>query len=86
MRGEAEPGPARVTLPVVGDFTAENDRPTFHPACVEFGDGGLCLRPLPWFGSADLRGIGGADALLELAPGAVSLRAGDTVNAVLLNA
>ena len=58
-------------------FASVNDRPTFHPAKLE--DGGSRVRALPWFGSADLRGLTAADALIVLPPGDVRYAAGEAV-------
>jgi molybdopterin molybdotransferase len=85
LRGEdvAQTPPAR--LPIAQPFQSENDRPTYHPSVIEWGADGLAIRPLPWFGSADLRGIAQANALLVLAPGEQSFRAGELVPAILLD-
>src|SRR5262245_42784269 len=84
LAGEREPGPRQAPLPIAEDFRTENDRPTYHPARLEIVDQGLRVRPLPWFGSADLRGISGANALLALPPGVQSCRAGESVPVILL--
>lgn len=68
-------------LQLTAAFTASNDRPTFHPARREGTHG---VTPLPWFGSADLRGLLAADALLALPPGEVEYREGAWVESVLL--
>ncbi len=57
------------------DFAASNDRPTFHPVRVS----GNRMTPLPWTGSADLRGLLAADALWQLPAGDVTYAAGDAV-------
>jgi molybdopterin biosynthesis enzyme len=57
---------------------AHHDRPTYHPATVMPGG----IRPLPWFGSADLRGLLDADAFLVLPPGEVSYAPGDPVEVI----
>ena len=68
--------------PVAGrlaaDFVASNDRPTFQPVRLS----GHAVTPLPWFGSADLRGLLAADALWHLPAGDVRYAAGDAVNVV----
>ena len=60
------------------DFAATNDRPTFHPVTLS----GSRVTPLPWTGSADLRGLLAADALWRLPAGDVSYAAGDAVSVV----
>jgi len=84
MRGESQPQPRQATLPIAEDFRGDNDRQTYHPARLEVGDWGARVRPLAWFGSADLRGIARANALIALPPGAQSFHAGDVVPVVPL--
>jgi molybdopterin molybdotransferase len=84
LRGESQPHPRQVSLPIAEEFRADNDRPTYHPARLEVGQWGVRMRPLAWFGSADLRGIAGANALIVLPPGAQSFHVGDVVPVVLL--
>jgi molybdopterin molybdotransferase len=62
-------------------LTATNDRPTFHPARRHETNQ---VEPLPWFGSADLRALLAADALIALPPGDVKYGDGDPVQVVLL--
>lgn len=80
LAGHRDPGPATATLPLSEPLAAKNDRPTFHPAKLE----GTAVRPLPWFGSADLRAILSADALLALPPGELLYEAGQTIDAILV--
>jgi molybdopterin molybdotransferase len=68
LGGHAEPGPEIIPLTLTDDFSADNNRPTYHPAIVN----GTRVRPLPWFGSAD--------AFLELPAGPLNYRAGEAVN------
>jgi molybdopterin molybdotransferase len=83
MSGDAIPGPAFVPLPLAAPFTARNDRPTYGPARLEAADG-LRVRPSDWFGSADLRGLLVADALVCLPAGTVDMRAGEPLPTLLL--
>lgn len=82
-------GHARLDLPSVGaalteDFAHHGDRPTYHPAALSLSETGWAARPLPWFGSADLRAFLAADALLVLPPGERGYRAGERVEALRL--
>jgi molybdopterin molybdotransferase len=83
MTGDGNPGPAFVALPLAGGFAAKNDRPTFAPARLDSTDG-LRVRPGDWFGSADLRGLLTAEALVSLPAGAVQYAAGDTLPTLML--
>lgn len=80
LAGHRDPGPNTVTLPLGEPLSAKNDRPTYHPAKLE----GTAVRPLPWFGSADLRALLTADALLVLPSGEVRYEAGQPISAVLI--
>lgn len=51
------------------DFAYPTDRPTYHPASLEANAQGWQVRPVQWFGSADLRGASRANALVLLPAG-----------------
>jgi molybdopterin molybdotransferase len=70
-----------VALPLSEPLTANHDRPTYHPAVVARDS----VRPLPWSGSADLRGLLAANGFIVVPPGAVKWTAGDAVSVVLTN-
>jgi molybdopterin molybdotransferase len=76
LGGHADPGPRLVRAELVEDFEYQTDRPTYHPARLEEGEQGWRVRPVPWFGSPDLRGLTRANAFVLLAPGAHPYRAG----------
>jgi molybdopterin molybdotransferase len=84
IAGHANVGPVRASLPLAEDFAVTNDRPTYHPAKLEMGVAGFAVRPLPWLGASDLRGLQPADALMALAPGDTRLAAGQPVSVVVL--
>ena len=46
------------------DFAYHTDRPTYHPAHLEMCETDWWVRPVPWFGSSDLRGLLAADAFV----------------------
>lgn len=85
LAGHADPGPRTMTLPLAEALTETNDRPTYHPAKLDVGDGCLAVRPLPWQGAPDLRGLQPADALLVLPPGEVRLERGQLGSVVVLS-
>jgi len=58
----------------------KTDRPTYHPALLD----GEQVRLVPWFGSADLRGLGAANALLVIPAGTQPIEAGTEVEVLPL--
>jgi molybdopterin molybdotransferase len=69
LRGLAVDDAAMVSAALIEDFAYRTDRPTYHPARLEMGEGGWRVRAVPWFGSADLRGLLEMDALAVFPPG-----------------
>jgi molybdopterin molybdotransferase len=67
--GHADPGPCLVQARLTEDFAYQTDRPTYHPAWLEAGEQGWQVRPVPWFGSPDLRGLTRANAFVFFPPG-----------------
>jgi molybdopterin molybdotransferase len=76
LLGHADPGPRTVQAALAEDFAYATDRPTYHPARLEAGDSGWRVRPVPWFGSPDLRGLTQANALVVFPAGDHRHRAG----------
>jgi molybdopterin molybdotransferase len=69
LRGEREAGP-RITPAILNsDFAYKTDRPTFYPVVVSEDEGRWIIRPVPWFGSADLKGLCGTNGFACLEPG-----------------
>ncbi len=84
LHGLPEPGPNVVSALLVQNYVYRSDRPTYHPAWLETTNTGWQVRATPWFGSADLRALSGANALLLLPPGTHEHRAGDWFDVVNL--
>jgi molybdopterin molybdotransferase len=84
LAGHADPGPVTMKLPLIEAVAEVNDRPTYRPAKLEVGESGWTVRPLPWAGAPDLRGLQPADALIVLPPGETRLDPGTPVSVVLL--
>jgi molybdopterin molybdotransferase len=83
LAGHAELDLPRVQGRLAEPFEHGSDRPTYHPARVDLAASGS-VRPVAYFGSADLRAYLGANALMVLPPGTVTCRAGDAVDVLLL--
>jgi molybdopterin molybdotransferase len=81
LAGHRDPGPKIETLTLAEPLTASNDRPTYHPAKLTPD---RRIVPLPWFGSADLRALLPAEALLVLPAGAVTLQPGQSADVIVL--
>lgn len=84
LAGHSDRGPRTTVLPLTEPLTETNDRPTYRPARLELGEAGYAVRPLPWQGAPDLRGLQPADALLVLPAGETRLDRGQPVRVVLL--
>jgi len=81
LAGHAVAPPAPWRLPLTAPLQAKHDRPTYHPAKLV----GERVTPLPWAGSADLRGLLTANAFILLPPGEVSLTVGDSVDVIAID-
>jgi molybdopterin molybdotransferase len=81
LAGHADPGPRVQSLPLAEKLDASNDRPTYHPARLTPD---RRVTPLPWFGSADLRALLAADALIVLPAGPVSYAHSMAVDVIAL--
>jgi molybdopterin molybdotransferase len=71
------PGPRFVQATLAEDFSHRTDRPTYRPAQLQASGTGWCVRPVPWFGSPDLRGVSDANAFVVLPEGEHRHRAGE---------
>lgn len=73
----------RYPVPLAEAWEHRGDRATFWPARFERCDGRLAVAPLPWAGSADLRTLTRADALIYSPPGDRVCSPGDAVEVVV---
>jgi molybdopterin molybdotransferase len=74
LLGHPDAPPVSAALAEAFDY--RTDRPTYHPARLELSPSGWAVRPVPWFGSADLRALARANALVLLPAGDHRHRAG----------
>lgn len=84
LRGLERYGQGTVQARLATRFTHRGDRPTYHPAVLESSPHGPVARTVAWQGSADLRGIAAANALIMFAAGNRDYAAGEEVEALLL--
>jgi molybdopterin molybdotransferase len=76
LRGHTDTGLSLLQATLPEAFTHRSDRPTYHPAWLERGEHGWQVRPVPWFGSPDLRSLARANAFLVLPAGELHYPAG----------
>jgi molybdopterin molybdotransferase len=69
--------PLRTRL--AADFTHKGNRPTYHPARWREEDDGNSVETIAWQGSADLRALASANALIHFVAGDRKYLAGDMV-------
>lgn len=75
LQGREDAG-GTVTAELAEDFAYRTDRATYHPARLFVGGGKVQVRAVPWFGSADLRGVLSANAFVVFPAGDHVHRAG----------
>lgn len=83
MRGMTKSELVKARLPIGADFRTENDRPTYWPAKIEW-DQDPRLFALPWGGSAFLRDLQSANALLAVPQGEQAFAKSEMVEALLI--
>jgi molybdopterin molybdotransferase len=86
LLSHADPGPRMVPAALAQDFAYRTDRPTYHPARLDTDATGWRVSPVPWFGSADLRGLVQANALVLFPAGDNQHRAGQVFPVVVTDA
>jgi molybdopterin molybdotransferase len=74
--------PTAVPARIAEDRLARGDRPTYHPARLEFRPQGAWVRLADWHGSSDLRATVEADAMAVLPAGELRLRKGDAIDVI----
>lgn len=62
-----------------------DSRETYWPARLACQEGRLCAEPLKWQSSGDLRGLAGANGLLQVLPGTTPVDAGNEVPCLFLD-
>jgi molybdopterin molybdotransferase len=84
LAGRADRPIQRLNARLTTEYVNSGNRPTYFPARVAEADGELVAKTLPWRGSADLRTLTEANALIYFPPGAKTYHAGDMVVVWLL--
>jgi molybdopterin molybdotransferase len=85
LLGRSEPHVRLIPARLAIDFRHKSDRPTYHPARLEFSEEGLTASPVPWFGSADLRSISQANGFAVLPAEERSYPVGELIDVVAMD-
>jgi len=80
LAGHARSGPFFVEASLTENFAYKTDRPTYYPAWLAWEEKGYHARPVPWFGSPDLRALTRANAFIFIAAGEHRLPSGQLVS------
>jgi molybdopterin molybdotransferase len=81
---DPDAGLRRLPARLATEFTHRGDRPTYFPAVVRRDGEGLWAEPVRWRGSADLRGVTRADALLIFPAGDRTWQVGEPCDVLLM--
>ncbi len=84
LQGRPEVQPATLLAVLANSFTQRGERPTYHPAKLDFGTHGARVEALRWQGSADLLGLAQANALAVFPEGDRLFAAGETISVLPL--
>jgi molybdopterin molybdotransferase len=79
LAGRAATAKGPISGRLDSQFAHRGDRPTFHPATLVAAESGPIATPLRWRGSADLRTLALANALIHFPAGEHAYQAGDAV-------
>lgn len=79
LAGRPFAGLAAVTARLTAEFVQRGDREAYHPAWLAESSEGATVEPLRWKGSADLRGLSAANALIRFPSGDQTFHAGEQV-------
>jgi molybdopterin molybdotransferase len=84
LMGRATAGLAPMRASLTVEHHARGDRPTWWPARLEVIDGEPTVEPLPWRGSADLRTVCQANALVHFPAGDKEYEPGERLEVIRL--
>ena len=84
-QGNLSPKPQMMSLPLRSDIIYPTRRVTYHPARIVSSPTGPIIEPAAWQGSADLRGLTKANALVVFPIGDGIHRAGDKLSVLPLS-
>ena len=76
----SEPTPIKARLTQA--HTSKGDRPTYHPAHIEWHESGPTVTAVPWVGSSDLRATVAANSMVLFPTGDQTYEAGSVVEVI----
>lgn len=85
LAGRLFSGLSTVRARLTSEFVQRGDREAYHPACLAEPPEGATVEPLRWKGSADLRALSTANALIRFPSGDRTFGAGEQVCVYRLN-
>lgn len=85
LMGDSSAEPRTIPARLERDHRHKSDRPTYHPGFLTFQDSGAVVDPLPWFGSADLRGLANSNVFIVFPPADELFLAGRQVPALIVD-
>src|SRR5207302_890292 len=80
LLGLAAPLPPVWQAALEADFAYKTDRPTYHPARLQWEGAQYRVRFVPWFGSADLRALSAANAFALITEGNHDFKSGQLLD------
>jgi molybdopterin molybdotransferase len=85
LAGRGFNGLATCRAVLTHSFIHRGERPTYHPAVLRQSAAGATVEPLAWKGSADLRGLAAANALVQFPAGNRTFAAGEAAEVLVLD-
>ena len=82
LMGEQTPLPRPLPARLEHDYSAQADRPTYHPAKLMWSPEGATVKLVPWHGSSDLCGTVAANGMAFLSGEAKEYHAGDMLEVI----
>ncbi|MBL4884951.1 MAG: hypothetical protein JKY95_10505 [Planctomycetaceae bacterium] len=83
FQGKSKALNPRRTASLTQAHLVKGGRPVYHPAKISFSQGNIQAEPVPWVGSADIRGTAQANGMIHFPPREQSYQPGDQVQVYL---
>ena len=83
LMGYAASEPTSIKARLTQAHTSKGDRPTYHPAHIEWHESGPTVTAVPWVGSSDLRATVAANSMALFPAGDQAYEAGSVVEVIV---